>query len=76
MIEFAGVKYYDIDEVSGILKVRKQTVYGYIWQGRMETYRIGRRSYVDERELEAFITCGYKASGHKGIKRRKEVPMR
>ena len=76
MIDFADVKYYDIDEVAGILKVRRQTVYGYIWQGKMETYRIGRRTYVSEQELKDFIGSGHRESEHRVSKGERRQPMR
>ena len=71
MIKFSDITYYDIDDVAGILNVRRQTVYGYVWQGRLKSRRLGRRTYVSEQELKDFVSKGFKVS-----KRRKEATMR
>ena len=71
MIKFSDIQYYTIQEVAKILNVRAQTVYGYVWQGRLKNHRLGRRTYIREDDFKKFVTKGFGlAPGRK--KRREE----
>ena len=45
-----------VTEVSEILKVRKETVYGWIKQGELACIRLDKLIRVDERDLADFIS--------------------
>ena len=45
-----------VTEVSEILKVRKETVYGWIKQGELACIRLDNLIRVDERDLADFIS--------------------
>lgn len=70
MIKFSDVELYTVEDVAEILKLSKQTVYSYVWQGRLKSRHIGRRAYISEQELKEFVSKGF------GKSRRKEAPIR
>ncbi len=41
-VQVAGLKVYNLDELSKILEVNKVTLRGYIEQGRLKAVKIGR----------------------------------
>ena len=41
-VQVAGLKLYNLDELSKILEVNKVTLRGYIEQGRLKAVKIGR----------------------------------
>lgn len=45
-----------VSEVSEVLKVRKETVYGWIKQGKLACIRLDKLIRVDERDLADFIS--------------------
>ncbi|WP_027414669.1 helix-turn-helix transcriptional regulator [Aneurinibacillus terranovensis] len=45
---------YTIEEIAGILKVSKLTVYGLIKKGKLPAYRVGRQMRVDAADLEVY----------------------
>lgn len=52
-------KFYTVQEVADILKVRRHTVYRWIYAGRLKAHRISRGVVrIEEQELERFIKRG------------------
>ncbi len=47
---------YTIEEVAGLLKVSKLTVYDLIKKGVLPAYRVGRQMRVDEEDLKQYKT--------------------
>ncbi|AKF75350.1 hypothetical protein AAV30_03765 [Bacillus velezensis] len=45
---------YTIEEVAGLLKVSKLTVYDLIKKGLIPAYRVGRQMRVDEEDLKQY----------------------
>ena len=54
-VQVAGLKLYNLDELSKILKVNKVTLRGYIQQGRLKAVKIGRSYKVTEEDLREFL---------------------
>lgn len=73
-IEIAGLKLYNLDELSKILKVNKVTLRGYIEQGRLKAVKVGRSYRVTEEDLREFLLRrGRGLSKEEGIEL-KEIP--
>jgi excisionase family DNA binding protein len=73
-IEVAGLKLYNLDELSKILEVNKVTLRGYIQQGRLEAVKVGRSYRVTEEDLREFLLRrGRGFSKEEGIEL-KEIP--
>ena len=51
----AGVEYLDVDEASGLLGVKKATLYAYVSRGVLRSYRqeVGRKRLYRRSEIEA-----------------------
>ena len=54
-LQVAGLKLYNLDELSKVLKVNKVTLRGYIEQGRLKAIKIGRSYRVSEEDLREFL---------------------
>jgi len=54
-IQVAGLKLYNLDELSKILEVNKVTLRGYIQQGRVKAVKVGRTYRVTEEDLKDFL---------------------
>jgi len=54
-VQVAGLKLYNLDELSKILEVNKVTLRGYIEQGRLKAVKIGRSYRVTEEDLREFL---------------------
>lgn len=54
----ADIKVYTIEEVLGILKVTKRTLYNYIKAGQIKAIKCGREWRVTEDALKAFLEHG------------------
>lgn len=54
-IEIAGLKLYDLKELSRILKVNRVTLRGYIEHGRLKAVKVGRSYRVNEEDLKEFL---------------------
>lgn len=65
-VKLAGVKLYDLKEISKKLKLHPVTLRGYIEQGRLEAVKIGRSYRVTEDALQAFL-LRYKARPRKRL---------
>ena len=76
MIKFSNIELYTVEDVAEILKLSKQTVYSYVWQGRLKSRHIGRRAYISEQELKDFIGSGHRESEHRVSKGERRQPMR
>jgi len=73
-VQVAGLKLYNLDELSKILKVNKVTLRGYIEQGRLKAVKIGRSYRVTEEDLREFLLKrGRGLAKEEGIEL-KEVP--
>ena len=48
-------KYWTVQEVAELLKLRVQTIYGFIRDGRLEAVRPGRSYRIGESALERFL---------------------
>lgn len=55
MIKFAGVKLYSVQDAAKTLHLKPQTIYSYIWAGKLAVRKIGNRTYISEEELERFV---------------------
>ena len=54
----ADIKVYTTEEVLGILKVTKRTLYNYIKAGQIKAIKCGREWRVTEDALKAFLEHG------------------
>ena len=73
-LKVAGLKLYNLDELSKVLKVNKVTLRNYIEQGRLKAVKIGRSYRVTEEDLRGFLLKrGRGLSKEEGIEL-KEVP--
>ncbi|HZX12816.1 MAG TPA: helix-turn-helix domain-containing protein [Thermodesulfobacteriota bacterium] len=54
-VKIVGLKLYNLDELSKVLKVNKVTLRGYIEQGRLKAVKIGRSYRVTEEDLREFL---------------------
>lgn len=54
-VKLAGIKLYDLKEISKKLKLHPVTLRGYIERGRLEAVKIGRSYRVTEESLQAFL---------------------
>ena len=73
-LKVAGLKLYNLDELSKVLKVNKVTLRSYIEQGRLKAVKIGRSYRVTEEDLRGFLLKrGRGLSKKEGIEL-KEVP--
>ena len=73
-IQVAGLKLYNLDELSKILEVNKVTLRGYIEQGRLKAVKVGRSYRVTEEDLREFLLRrGRGLSKEEGIEL-KEIP--
>ena len=52
------VKVYTLDEVAGIVKVTKRTLYNYIKAGALRAVKMGKYWRVPEGTLQDFISNG------------------
>ena len=55
MIEIADFKAYDANEVAEMLGLKYRTVTRYIQAGRIRARKIGKKYYVTEGDIRAFI---------------------
>lgn len=65
-VELAGIRLYDLREMSKKLNLHPITLRGYIEQGRLEAIKIGRSYRVTEESLQAFL-LKYKARPRKRL---------
>ena len=73
-LKVAGLKLYNLDELSKVLKVNKVTLRNYIEQGRLKAVKIGRSYRVTEEDPRGFLLKrGRGLSKEEGIEL-KEVP--
>lgn len=73
-VKIVGLKLYDLDELSKVLKVNKVTLRGYIEQGRVKAVKIGRSYRITEEDLKEFLLKrGRGLSKEEGIEL-KEIP--
>lgn len=54
-VELAGVRLYDLREISKKLKLHPVTLRGYIERGRLEAVKIGRSYRITEDALQSFL---------------------
>ena len=54
----ADIRVYTLDEVAGILKVTKRTLYNYVKAGTLQAVKMGKYWRVSEDSLQAFISNG------------------
>lgn len=54
------IKVYTLDEVAGILKVTRRTLYTWISAGQLKAVKIGKYWRVSEQALQEFTTKGTK----------------
>ena len=73
-VKVAGLKLYNLNELSKILKVNKVTLRGYIEQGRLKAVKIGRSYRVTEGDLREFLLKRGKGLGKEEGIELKEIP--
>lgn len=73
-VQVAGLKLYNLDELSRILKVNKITLRGYIEQGRLKAVKIGRSYRVTEEDLREFLLKRGRGLGKEEGIELKEIP--
>jgi excisionase family DNA binding protein len=73
-VQVAGLKLYNLDELSKILKVNKVTLRGYIDQGRLKAVKIGRSYRVTEEDLREFLLKRGRGLGKEEGIELKEIP--
>lgn len=54
----ADLRVYTTEEVMGVLKVTKRTLYNYIKAGQLKAFKVGREWRVTEEALRAFTERG------------------
>ena len=54
----ADIRVYTLEEVAGILKVTRRTLYNYIKGGALQAVKMGKYWRVPESTLQAFISNG------------------
>ena len=54
-MRMADMKVYTLDEVAGILRVTKRTMYNYINAGSLRAVKMGKYWRVTEDNLRAFL---------------------
>lgn len=54
-MEILGIKYYNVEEVAGMLSITKRSVMNYISNGRIVGKKIGRVWYFTEEDIKAFL---------------------
>ena len=54
----ADIKVFTLDEVAGILKVTKRTLYNYVKEGKLPAVKMGKYWRVTEDSLQAFLSTG------------------
>jgi excisionase family DNA binding protein len=52
------IKVYTLDEVAGIIKVTRRTLYTYLKEGKLKAVKIGKYWRVSEEALKVFISTG------------------
>jgi excisionase family DNA binding protein len=73
-VQIAGLKLYNLNELSKVLMVNKVTLRGYIEQGRLKAVKIGRSYRVTEEDLREFLLKrGRGISKEEGLEL-KEIP--
>lgn len=55
MIELLNQKYYDVMEVSELLKMSDWTIRKYIKLQKIKAHKIGRSWYIKDTDMEDFI---------------------
>lgn len=56
-IRVAGKKYYDLRELTSILRLNIFTLRRYVREGRLRAIKIGRNYRVTENALKEFLSC-------------------
>lgn len=54
----AEIRTYTLEEVEGILKVTRRTIYNYIKGGQLKAVKMGKYWRVPQKALEDFIEHG------------------
>ncbi|MDM7918507.1 MAG: helix-turn-helix domain-containing protein [Methanosarcina sp.] len=57
-IQIEGKTYYDIDGIVEKIGVGKFTVRGYIRSGKLKAVKVGRRYWIEEKELSNLFATG------------------
>lgn len=50
--------FYNLQEVADILRITRQTVYTYVWSGRLKAIKIGKEYRVMYEDLDDFLRAG------------------
>lgn len=51
------MRYYTVAEVAELLRVRKETVYGWIKRGEIASIQFARTLRIESSDLEQFVQC-------------------
>ena len=54
-VESKGIKYFDVPELVTGMGVKTSTVRRWIKLGRLKAHKVGRKYYVQDADLKAFI---------------------
>ena len=57
-LQIAGKTYYDIDGIAEKIGVGKFTVRGYVRSGTLKAVKVGRRYWIEEKELSNLFATG------------------
>jgi len=57
-IQIEGMTYYDIDGIVEKIGVGKFTVRGYVRSGKLKAVKVGRRYWIEEKELSNLFATG------------------
>lgn len=55
MKDILGVKLYNTEDAATLLGVQRSTICLYIQQGRLQAHTIGKRKYITQENLIAFL---------------------
>ena len=53
-----NIKLYTLQEVAGILRVSRQTIYNYVTAKRLKATKYGKEYRVTDEDLQEFIKTG------------------
>lgn len=63
----AETKVYTLEELTGILKVTRRSIYNYVKAGQLKAVKIGREWRVTQKALDDFLEHGTEAGYYETV---------
>lgn len=57
-----GDELLTVAELARRWKLRPQTIYSWLWEGRLPSYKLGRARRIRRRDADAFLESHYKSA--------------